>query len=304
MKAAPRTPSNILPMAPSTYSGVRIDLWTPALSLSDGQPLGCLRCTTAPCTTMTDETGALSPVCPTDAIGAMTESGISIDAETCIGCGVCLLRCPAGAIYFTDILPSTVAVQTPQSTSCGVDELQHRLAVSKLNIESSAARLIGQEFVAGLVASAEHLTQKPFYRLVADLFILAGFQAELGHGGDTSSRFDLLLPDLEDSLPVEIKSRTETASINVKSVQQAVENKIILDNRSFAAQAGSSTLVVGWDYPPPRSEVHELIEDIFCAFGINVGIISLSALYRLAIDSTLNGVVHRRSLLNTLRGAL
>lgn len=304
MKAAPRTNRSMLPMVPSAHSGFRVDLWTPALSLSDGQPLGCLRCTDAPCTTMADETGALSPVCPTDAIGAMTESGISIDAEACIGCGVCLLRCPAGAIYFTDILPSPVAVQTPQATSCGVDELQHRSAVSKLTIEWRAASIIDPKTLAGLVASAERLTQKPFYRLVADLFILAGFRAELGHGGDTSSRFDLLLPDLEDSLPVEIKSRTESDTINVKSVQQAVENKIILDNRSYAAQAGSSTLVVGWEYPPPRSEVHELIEDIFRAFGINVGIISLTALYKLAIDSTMNGIVHHRSLLNTLRGAL
>jgi hypothetical protein len=86
---------------------------------------------------------------------------------------------------------------------------------------------------ARLVGAAAVLLQKHFYRLVANLFTAAGHPGWLPAGGDTSNRLDLVLIDESDSLPAEIKSRTESAIINVKSVQQALENRVVLDQRAY-----------------------------------------------------------------------
>ena len=290
-------------MAPTDEMGIRSSLQVPAVTV-DGRHFGCARCMDPPCRTIVDAAGAHKPLCPTDAIGTVTEAGITIDAGVCIGCGVCVLRCPTGAIYFTGELPAPVAAEPPGPSLHPSDEAEHRRAIAAIDMDMTNLAANMDQIVSPLVASASDLTQKPFYRLVADLFELAGFRADLGHGGDTSSRFDLLLPDTEDSIPVEIKSRTETEAINVKSIQQAVENKVIVDRRGYPSKADSSTLVVGWEYPPPRSDVTELIDDIYMAFRVSVGMISLRVLYKLALQSALAGTAHDRSVLNTLRGRL
>jgi Fe-S-cluster-containing hydrogenase component 2 len=301
VKVAPRPSSGFGPLAPVGTTGTRESLRAPAIG-PEGDPIGCVRCVDPPCRTMVDESGAHTAVCPTDAIGAMTETGIDIDPGACIGCGVCILRCPTGAILLDGVM--SVTVETPSAASQPIDaDDQARIlaGMSLVMVDGSSWR---HDAADSLVVCGENLTQKPFYRLVASLFELAGFRADLGHGGDTSSRFDLLLPDANDSIPVEIKSRTETEFINVKSIQQAVENKIVVDNRDYPSRPESSTLVVGWDYPPMRSDVSELIADVHGAFGISVGMISLRALYRLALEARLLSVRHERTLINSLRGPL
>ncbi len=149
------------------------------------------------------------------------------------------------------------------------------------------------------------LSQSAFYPLVASLFLQSGFPVWRGAPGDTSSRFDLLLVDEEDSLPVEVKSRPESAVINVKSIQQALENKIILDSRAFhASRRESSTLVVGYEYPPARSDVSELIRHIDRAYEIRVGLVSISRLYDLAVERSVTGRTWPRAILSALKGPL
>ncbi|MDA8068770.1 MAG: hypothetical protein M0T77_09195, partial [Actinomycetota bacterium] len=133
----------------------------------------------------------------------------------------------------------------------------------------------------------------------------AGFPAWRPPQGDTSNRIDLILIERDDSLPVEVKSRTEVAAINVKSVQQALENKILIDERDLpTTQRGSSTLVVGYEYPPARSAVDELLGDIKTAYGIRIGLISLRALYVLALTRVITGVSVPWEHLSRLEGRL
>jgi len=163
----------------------------------------------------------------------------------------------------------------------------------------------GGELVDLLVQRSALLSKTAFYPLVASLFLQSGFPVWRGAPGDTSSRFDLLLVDEEDSLPVEVKSRPESAIINVKSIQQALENKIILDNRAFhASRRESSTLVVGYEYPPARSDATELIDDIDRAYGIRVGLVSIRRLYELAVERSVTGRSQPRALLAGLKGPL
>ena len=161
------------------------------------------------------------------------------------------------------------------------------------------------ELVDLLYVRSFPLRQGDFYPLVAALFTVAGFPVWRPVQGDTNNRVDLILVDDEDSLPVEIKSQTEVSVINVKSVQQALENKIILDERAFLpSQPASSTLVVGYDYPPVRSDVNELIDDIHHAYDIRIGLVSMKRLYKLALDRTMTRSPVPRTVLNLLKGPL
>jgi hypothetical protein len=114
---------------------------------------------------------------------------------------------------------------------------------------------------------------------------------------------DAVINDPAESVPVEIKSPTETEYINVKAVRQAVENKVVMVARSmFPTRAATSTLAIGYSYPNQRSDVDELIEDVFGVYGINVGIVSLETLLILVWNRNMRGDTTGAKVLKSLKG--
>lgn len=267
----------------------------------------CLRCPDEPCVRFSvDESGggnAIS-VCPTDAIhGARSAAGPTV-SDACVGCGLCAVRCPVGALH---LMGTSIRVLAPDETLAQPAASDEDFARGRQNSTAIVDWSEGDwtQVITSLSSSGVSLGQDAFYPLVAHLFTAAGHPAWRPARGDTSNRIDLILADETDSLPAEVKSGSETAIINVKSVQQALENRVVLDQRTFfPADPASSSLVVGVAYPPARSDVAELVADIASAFGVNIGLVSLSDLYELAIRKMLDDIEAPRTLLSRLQGPL
>jgi Holliday junction resolvase-like predicted endonuclease len=215
------------------------------------------------------------------------------------------MRCPVGAIHITSNGTANVNEPDPELTVPAQDDNEFLESRAEQVAEVDWSEDVWTTLSELLAQTAADLKQGSYYPLVANLFTAAGYPAWKPPSGDTSNRIDLILASDSDSLPVEVKSRTESTAINVKSVQQALENRVVLDERQFfAANPTSSTLVVGFDYPAPRSGVTELVDDIAKAFEVNIGLISLSDLYGLALQCQIAGVETPRTTLSALRGEL
>ncbi len=129
-----------------------------------------------------------------------------------------------------------------------------------------------------------------FYPLVANLFCILGFDCRVSRGGQNYERADAIILDNERSIPIEIKSPGEESEISVKGVRQALENKVVLLSRkSYLTAREATSLVVGFNPPNDRSEVHELVEDIRRAFDIRIGVIDFKSLISLAVHSVNSG---------------
>lgn len=244
-------------------------------------------------------------VCPVGAIQhARSETGPAIAAE-CVSCGLCVMRCPVGALHLGPSGKVVVAPPDPTTTVPSADDAEFFASREAAANHATWAAGTWDELAGRLATAAAGLRQDAFYPLVAHLFTAAGHPAWLPARGDTSNRIDLILVDEADSLPAEVKSPTESMAINVKAIQQALENRVVLDERTFfAADPSSSTLVVGYNYPPDRSDVAELIDDIAVSFDISVGMISLEDLYRIALKHQLAGEMFPRDALAALQGRL
>jgi hypothetical protein len=115
-----------------------------------------------------------------------------------------------------------------------------------------------------------------FYPLVGEILNGLGFNSSVTRDGETNNRADAFIIHEKHSVPIEIKSPTEILNINIKSIQQALENKIILLSRKFYPTTPETTsLAIGYFYPEHRSGVFELIEDIRSTYQINIGIIGV-----------------------------
>lgn len=132
--------------------------------------------------------------------------------------------------------------------------------------------------------------QADFYPLVAALFRIVGFECRISRRGVNYDRADAMIIDDEHSIPIEIKSPGEETELSVKAIRQAVENKVILlSRRMFHTAPATTTLAVGFNPPNERSEVRELIEDVYRAYGFNVGVLDIRSLAALALAAARSG---------------
>ena len=84
--------------------------------------------------------------------------------------------------------------------------------------------------------------------------------------------------------PIEIKSPSEEMALSTKAIRQALENKVVLLARGgLNTSEDTTTLIVGFQIPTERGEMSTLIDDVFHAYQINIGVIDLKMLVLLAI---------------------
>ncbi len=148
-------------------------------------------------------------------------------------------------------------------------------------------------------------TQSIFYPLVTHLFQILGFRSDCSRAGVNYQRWDACVWIGKNALPVEIKSPTEEIYLSTKAVRQALENKVILLARGgLATRRELASLVVGFRLPNERGDMSNLIDNVFAAYSLRLGVIDLQSLAHLAAQCVLKGVTIDPAQLSELLGFL
>ena len=132
-----------------------------------------------------------------------------------------------------------------------VESNSERLSLSELRneITKAIATSVSTEDALHTIFIAHRKdTQAEFYPFVADLFTLIGMPCQESRAGDNGARWDALIADSKESIPMEIKSPTEELHLSLKAVRQALENKVVLLSRNtHPTTMETTTLAVGYD---------------------------------------------------------
>ena len=146
-------------------------------------------------------------------------------------------------------------------------------------------------------------TQTRFYPFVATLFRVMGLDCTASRPGDNGARWDAIIVDDEESIPIEIKSPTEEQHLSLKAIRQALENKVILLSRgTHPTKPETTSLAVGYYLPNDRAEVTNLMIDFKNTYGYSIGVIDLKTLLTIAITVLLDGKTIDIQKLNRLEG--
>ena len=93
--------------------------------------------------------------------------------------------------------------------------------------------------------------------------------------------------------------------LSVKAIRQALENKIILLSRKpFPTTFDLSSMAIGFNAPNKRSDVYQLIEDIYQTYSINIAIADMRDLVCAMLHCFKNKTKLNISDLENYRGRL
>jgi hypothetical protein len=177
-------------------------------------------------------------------------------------------------------------------------------------VRNELARLLkrhgsAQKAAAAFAEAHAKDTQTAFYPLITHLFQILGFRSEFSRAGVNYQRWDACLWIGNHAVPVEIKSPTEELFLSTKAVRQALENKIILLARGgLETRRELTSLIVGYKLPNERGDMSNLIDNVFKAYNLPLGVIDLVSLAYLAARSVVDGVTIDHDQLSRLRGFL
>lgn len=160
-----------------------------------------------------------------------------------------------------------------------------------------------KESISNVLSSLMVFDKTLFYPLIGQIFSEMGLKINVTRDGDTNNRADAIIIDSQYSIPIEIKSPTEIEYVNIKSVRQALENKIVLLSRKFYPTTNDCTsLAIAMFYPEERSGVKELVEDFYKVYNLKVGYIDMHDLLSLHWMCSFEGFTIDINMFKSLKG--
>lgn len=255
----------------------------------------CIRCMEPPCMYYSDQEIQLevfkdfpfdknNEVCPTAAIS--WENGNSfpqIDPELCIYCGLCIQRCPARAIYFSD--DSAIIISEPNNHLIEVNELvgEENLNKTTQKFNSSLEKGIflledNQTINVFKTKLDSHIPKQSAQfpnHLSRNLLIGVGIGALMRRLGDVNIRMDLLLgpPGINQGT-----GEVEFGDGILDAPRNILDNIAILVNKYRSSKELIIPLVVMYTLPNSRSDYWLVVKDIRRVLGINIQTVTIGML--------------------------
>lgn len=217
----------------------------------------------------------------------------------------------AGTQTHTDVLPDIKRTDANVNNICLTISTNGAHSTSDVEVNSFVqqvldAKSVGERkknIIDKIFDDSITDTQTKFYPFVAMLFRVMGLDCQASRPGDNGARWDAIIVDPEESIPIEIKSPTEEQHLSLKAIRQALENKVILLSRGTHPTLPETTsLAIGYYLPNDRAEVTNLMSDFKTAFGYNIGIMDLRTLLTIAVTIVYDEKTFDISELNRLEG--
>lgn len=249
----------------------------------------CLGCHNAPCMlfgpadavlpeTLTEFPGDPSQkVCPTEAI-FWNDHGttIAIDSNSCIGCGICVARCPYGAISLSDEGRAVVDDDDPDNLSvefCETEEENNEEdAPGEKKGRIGRMDSVSIRAVPDKLANLNDLQNTQFIR---NLLISCGIACRTRRRGDTNIRMDGVVGLADGRVGV---VEIELTNAVLESPRSLLEDVAVLNGRYGIAVANIDPLSVILQLPNARSEYFQVISDIERVLNIRCRSLTVGAL--------------------------
>ena len=196
-------------------------------------------------------------VCPTNAIDwDESVAAPNIDTEKCIGCGLCAIRCPYGAIVLSP--QGVVLVQTgdlDSITTTKKDTIEPHVLMPRIGVLAS----LSAPFSRKMPKVIADLTEIQSTLLVRNMLAFCGVAASMRRKGDTNIRMDGLLRLSSGQIAV---VELELGTAVMESPRALLEDIAVLHSRFDVSMKKIVPVSILGTLPNVRSEYYQVIDDI------------------------------------------
>lgn len=218
--------------------------------------------------------------CPTDAIKWNTEMDIpAIDSEKCIHCGICISRCPAGALYFN--------VGVKVNTDFSENQKNYRVDNRSVDIHIHQLETLSQIKKSGtMVVETDGLLESIYDKLLnvrnnyhniigRNLLIALGCKCSMRRIGDVYTRMDAIYSSKEGTFgAVEVEFGRDTLDAS----RGVLEDIAVLYTRYGITKLRNKALVICLQLPNARQGYWQVVKDIMSVEQIKISTTTIGAL--------------------------
>jgi len=266
-------------------------LFAPLPMFDDGVS-GCWKCADLPCMSFSQEElakpvpfmASMSPesrVCPTDALGVDEEGVPQIYEDTCIGCGMCVQRCPVGALYLDPEDAKARLADVSQGRSEPYASFQnHRATAAESLVSETApfpdAELVNRQIRRMIPWPETSNIYRDFRILVRNTFLLSGAAARMGNQGDNSDWAEIVVATASDEGP--IGAIQIEAEVSLDAHRRILSGLAVATSRFGASLSELVPMIVMISQPNRRTDYYRILSDIDKYLGVRLRTVPIAAL--------------------------
>lgn len=259
----------------------------------DESHIGCIGCTTPRCMYFSENEIECDYIdgfpsdksvnaCPVEAITWNTSYDVPvIDSKKCINCGICVSRCPVGALYFSNrgkLMVNTtpgnsVERKKSDSTTQAVHfhQIEQLLKMPRAGVSLNASDRLFESIYDKLL----HLRSNYHNPIGRNLLIALGCKCSMRRIGDVYTRMDAIYSSPAGSfgaIEVEFGRDTLDASRGI------LDDIAVLNTRYGVYKHDNKALVICLQLPNARQGYWQVVKDVKIVEGIKIGTITVGAL--------------------------
>lgn len=219
-------------------------------------------------------------VCAVDALHWDGETDTPVvDAERCIACGVCMRRCPVGAIYFDGRVKVHKAIaqkQIRQPADSAALELQAR-QIRELDRIPRGGVLISESdrLLASIYKNLEAIAGNGHNLVARNLLISLGCKSAMRRIGDVYTRMDALYSASDGSFgAVEVEFGRDTLDAS----RGILDDIAVLFTRYGIEKHSNLPLVICLQLPNARQGYWQVVKDVNAVEQIPIRTLTIGAL--------------------------
>jgi len=219
-------------------------------------------------------------VCVTDAIRIDEQTFFPTIREACIGCSICVMRCPVGAIFIDWEHHTARIVHDDRhyvQVSYGTSQYEQTLNVFRENSENFDPPEVPPGFLSRLSETVERLAARSLYVdtiLVRNLLLQLGVSCLVRPVGDTNVRMDLYF-ELDGLVGV---GEVEGGRATVSALRALLDDVAVLSSRHKVDVDSIEPFIFCNYLPDKRSDYFDLVNDVEKVLNLRIHTMTLTAL--------------------------
>ena len=264
---------------------------TAHFSNGESSLLGCIGCTNPQCMRFTpneimcDEVKNFPNdqglnVCAVDAMywDYKTDTPV-VDTEKCINCGVCIRRCPVGAIYFDKTIKVNKTVTDKQirgSADSATSDLQTQQIEELYNVRRSGVLIAeSDDLLKSIYEKLSNIRSSYHNPIARNLLISLGCKSATRRIGDVYTRMDAVYSAADGSFgAVEVEFGRDTLDAS----RGILDDIAVLFTRYGIEKTTNLPLVICLQLPNVRQGYWQVVKDVKAVEEITIGTLTIGAM--------------------------